>query len=65
MAPTFHKIDRETFKGILSGLHFTTFEIIIQLQKLEAEIVYNLVKKVFQYFSLPDRIIKGGDILDF
>ena len=31
MAPTFHKIDRKIFKGILSGLHFTTFEIIIQL----------------------------------
>ena len=65
MAPTFHKIDRKTFKGILSGSHFTTFEVIIQLQKLEVEIVYNSVKKVFQYFFLLDRIIKGGDILCF
>ena len=65
MAPTFHKIDREIFKDILSGLHLTTFEIIIQLQKLEVEIVCNSVKKVFQYFFLPNRIMKGGDILDF
>ena len=65
MAPAFHKIGRKTFKNILSGLHFTTFEIIMQLYNLEVEIVYNSVKKFFRYFSLPDRIIKAGDILDF
>ena len=25
MTPTFHKIGQKTFKGIMPGLHFTTF----------------------------------------
>ena len=29
LTPTFHKIDRKTFKGIISGLYFTTFVNIL------------------------------------
>ena len=29
MAASFHKIDQKTFKGIISGLHFTTFVNIL------------------------------------
>ena len=32
MTPTFHRTDQKTFKGLLSGLHFTTF--VNTLQKL-------------------------------
>ena len=60
MTPNFHKIDKKKFKGILWSFHFTPFEIIIQLWKLVTEIIYNSIKKVFQYFLLPDRIMKGG-----
>ena len=29
LTPTFHRIERKTFKGITSGLHFTTFVNIL------------------------------------
>ena len=60
---TFHKIDKKTFNGIISGCLFTSFVNIFL--KLRVEIMYNSVKRVFQYFFFPDRIIKGGDNLDF
>ena len=64
----FHKTDRKTFKGIISDLHFTTFGNILPESRyfeLRVEIIYKLVKRVFQYFCFPDRPIKDGDILDF
>ena len=36
----FHKIDKKTFKGILSGLHFTTFlNILPKLRYFRVEII--------------------------
>ena len=35
------------------------------LDTLRVEIIYKSVKRVIQYFCLPDRPIKGDDILDF
>ena len=61
----FHKIDRTTFKSILSSLHFTKSKITIQLQKLEAGIVYNLVKRVSQYFFFSRQDYKRWGLLGF
>ena len=60
----FHKIDQKTFKGIISGLHLTTFVNILP-DTLRVEVIYKLVTRVIQYFCCPDRPMKGGDILDF
>ena len=64
MTASFHKIDQKTFKGIKSGLHFTTFvNILPKLRYFEGrndiEIGY------ISYFCFPDRPMKDGDILDF
>ena len=63
---TFHKIGKETFKGIMSSLHFTTFVNI--LPKLRYFVGRNHIqagKIVIQYFCFPDRLIRDGGILDF
>ena len=66
MAASFHKIDQKTFKGIMSGLHFTTFvNILPKLRYYEARNLYKLVTRVIQYFCFPNSPMKGGDILDF
>ena len=68
MALTFHKIDWKT------DWHYIRFEFhnfckysskIMILDTLRVEIIYKSVKRVIQYFCLPDRPIKGDDILDF
>ena len=65
MIASFHKIDQKTFKGIKSGLHFTTFvNILPKLRYFEVKVIYKLVTLVIQYFCFPDRPMKGGDILD-
>ena len=52
MTPTFHKIDRKKFKGIISGLHFTTFVNI--LPKLRYfELYTNRLKETFSSFVFP------------
>ena len=40
MTPSFHKIDRKTFKGFISGLHFTTFVNILQKLRYFQDINY-------------------------
>ena len=60
MTPTFHKIDRKTFKGITLGLHFTIFVNVVQKLRQRVEVMSKLVKRVFQYFCFPDRLIKVG-----
>ena len=62
LIPSSLKIDRKTFKGIISDLHSTTFVII--LPKLSYFEGRNF-KKDIQYFCFPDRPIKCGDILNF
>ena len=66
MTASFHKIDQKTFKGIRSGLHFTTFvNILPKLQYFEGRNDIQIGCIVIQDFCFLDRAIKGGDILDF
>ena len=70
LSPTdtrFHKIDRKTFKGILSDLHFTNFlNILPRLRCFERRsYIYRSVERVIQHFSFLDTPVKDGDILDF
>ena len=59
----FHKIEKKTFKDILSGLHFTTFVNILPFFRVE--IIYTIQLKESFSTCFPDRPMKGGDILDF
>ena len=44
MTASFCKTDQKTFKGIISGLHFTTFvNILPKLRYLRVEMIYKLV----------------------
>ena len=44
MTAAFHKIEQKTFKGIISGLHFTTFvNIPPKFDTLRVEMIYQLV----------------------
>ena len=65
LTASFHKIDQETFKGILSGLHLTTFVNIFKNSDTLRELYTNWLQELFSTFSSLIRPMKGGDILDF
>ena len=66
MAASFHKIDQKTFKGIISGLHFTTFvNILPKLRYFEGRNDMQIGYISYSVLFFPDRPMKSGDILDF
>ena len=61
LRPTFHKIDKKTFKDIILGLHFNTFVNI--LPKLRYFKGRNYIQLGLSYIFFPIELKKGGDIL--
>ena len=54
MTASFHKIDQKTFKGIISGLHFTTFvNILPKLRYFEGRNYTNWLQELFSTFVFP------------
>ena len=63
---SFHKIDQKIFKGIMSGLHLTTFvNNLPKLRYFEGRNYIQIGHKSYSVLFFPDRPMKSGDILDF
>ena len=66
MTASFCKTDQKTFKGIISGLHFTTFvNILPKLRYFEGRNDIQIGYISYSVLLFPDRPMKGRDILDF